>query len=68
MILTLSRHTSNDIVALKAQPFHYVLGLYNILIKQKEEENKQQEEQTGSYSMPHGFSVNGPGGSTSVKL
>jgi hypothetical protein len=56
MILTLSRHTSNDITALLAQPFHYVLGLHNLLLKQSEEAEKQQqqmqEQYAGGYSKP----------------
>ena len=55
MILTLSRHTSNDITALLAQPFHFVLGLHNLLIKQSEEAEKQQkqaQEGYGNYKKP----------------
>lgn len=48
MTTTLSRHTANDVNSLMKQPFHFVLGLYNTLIKQTEEENKKQKEAQAS--------------------
>jgi hypothetical protein len=74
MILTLSRHTSNDIAALSAQPFHYTLALYNILVKQTDEEGKKQTEQSRSSTgyavpkLPSSYSVSSPAGNTRVKF
>ena len=73
--LTLSRHTSNSLASLLPLPFHYVLGLYNTLLKAAAEEKKQ-EGQNGSgmpgmsgYKMPSSFSLSNPAvGSTSIKF
>lgn len=54
MILTLSRHTSNDMAVLMQQPFHFVLGLHNILLKQSEDAEKKQQEMQEKYSSSSG--------------
>lgn len=77
MILTLSRHTSNDITALLAQPFHYVLGLHNLLLKQSEEAEKQQQEMQANHGkqakpamprMPSSVSYKSPGGGAQMSF
>ena len=44
ILTTLSRHTSNSWNDLIKLPMHLVLGLFNTLKAQFEEENKQQKE------------------------
>lgn len=77
MILTLSRHTSNDITALLAQPFHYVLGLHNLLLKQSEEAEKQQQKMQDQYKggykpampkMPSSISYRSPMGGSQMSF
>ena len=71
IVLTLSRHTSNDMASLLPLPFHYVLGLYNTLIKQNEEEKKKQNEDTpamSGFKMPTSFAYSSPAGSSTVKF
>jgi len=73
--LTLSRHTSNSLASLLPLPFHYVLGLYNTLLKAVAEEKKQQEGGSqgsgmsgiGGYKMPTSVSFSNPAvGSTNI--
>lgn len=56
MILSLSRHSANDIGTLLALPFHLTLGLHNTLVTQFEEEAKKQkadaEKAQGSVKSP----------------
>jgi hypothetical protein len=74
--LTLSRHTSNSLASLLPLPFHYVLGLYNTLLKADAEEKKQQSGQQGSdlggiggYRMPTSVSFSNPAvGSTNIRF
>jgi len=74
--LTLSRHTSNSLTSILPLPFHYVLGLYNTLVKVMEEENKQQNgggdggaaSAMGGFKMPSSMSFAGPNGTSSVKF
>jgi hypothetical protein len=55
-------------------PFHYVLGLYNSLVKVMEEEKKAQGGGEGGknpmngFSMPSSMSFAGPNGTSSVRF
>jgi hypothetical protein len=58
-------------------PFHYVLGMYNLLAKQAEEEKKKQTEDQenspsipsyGNVSIPKSFSISGPNGTTNMRV
>ena len=72
--LTISRNTSNDLASLLRLPFHYVLGLYNTLMKALEEENKKRNGEGESspslsgFKMPSSMSFAGPGGTSSIHL
>jgi len=74
--LTLSRHTSNSFSSLLDLPFHYVLGQYNMLVKDLEEEEKRRNgggdgssaASLNGFKMPSTMSFAGPNGMSSIHL
>lgn len=74
IVLTLSRYTSNSMTSVLPLPFHYVLGLYNTLVKAMEEEKRAQggeggKDPSSGFHMPSSMSFAGPSGtSSSVKF
>ena len=67
MTLSLSRRTSNSLDSVLHLPFHYVMGMYNTLIRMEKEESKGPESGP-SAGMPRGMSFSGPMGNSSVSF
>lgn len=70
MTLNLSRRTSNSLESMLHLPFHYVMGMYNTLIKMEKEESKAQNGESSSSpaGFPRGMSFSGPMGNSSVSF